>query len=171
MSAWILPLLLTILSLLTLRRDIDPYETLLHGASEGLLLLPRLLPSLIALLTASAMLRASGFFDLLATLLAPLLGALGISPELLPLMLLQPLSGSGSMALAADLMARHGAESEIGRMAAVLIGSSETTFYTVAVYFGAAEIRKSRHAIPAALVGDAVGMAAAIAAVKWLFPA
>ena len=115
------------------------------------------------------MLRASGFFDLLSALLAPLLNALGISAELLPLMLLQPLSGSGSMALAAELMSVHGADSEIGRMAAVLIGSSETTFYTIAVYFGAAGIQKSRYAVPAALIGDLAGMIAAIAAVKWFF--
>ena len=169
MTDFLIPLLFTVLALLTLRRGEDPYEALLRGASEGLLLLPRLLPCLIALLTASSMLRASGFFDLLSALLAPLLSALGISAELLPLMLLQPLSGSGSMALAADLMSVHGADSEIGRMAAVLIGSSETTFYTIAVYFGAAGIQKSRYAVPAALIGDLAGMLAAIAAAKVLF--
>ena len=169
MTDWIIPLLFTLLALLTLRRGTDPYEALLQGASEGLLLLPRLLPCLIALLTASAMLRASGFFDLLSTLLAPLLNTIGISAELLPLLLLQPLSGSGSMALAADLMAEHGADSEIGRMAAVLIGSNETTFYTIAVYFGAAGTQKSRYAVPAALIGDLAGMVTAIAAVKVLF--
>lgn len=169
MTDWLIPLLFTVLALLTLRRGEDPYEALLRGASEGLLLFPRLLPCLIALLTASAMLRASGFFDLLSALLAPFLSALGISAELLPLVLLQPLSGSGSMALAADLMSAHGADSEIGRMAAVLIGSSETTFYTIAVYFGAAGIPKSRYAVPAALIGDLGGMIAAIVAVKLFF--
>lgn len=169
MTDFLIPLLFTVLALLTLRRGEDPYEALLRGASEGLLLLPRLLPCLIALLTASAMLRASGFFDLLSSLLAPLLNTLGISAELLPLLLLQPLSGSGSMALAAELMSVHGADSEIGRMAAVLIGSSETTFYTIAVYFGAAGIQKSRYAVPAALIGDLAGMIAAIVAVKFLF--
>ena len=169
MTDYVIPLLFTVLALLTLKCGQDPYEALLRGASEGLLLLPRLLPCLIALLTASSMLRASGFFDLLSALLAPLLNALGISAELLPLMLLQPLSGSGSMALAAELMSVHGADSEIGRMAAVLIGSNETTFYTIAVYFGAAGIQKSRYAVPAALIGDLAGMAAAIAAVKVLF--
>ena len=169
MTDWIIPLLFTLLALLTLRRGTDPYEALLQGASEGLLLLPRLLPCLVALLTASVMLRASGFFDLLSPLLAPLLNTIGISAELLPLLLLQPLSGSGSMALAAALMSIHGADSEIGRMASVLIGSSETTFYTIAVYFGAADIQKSRYAVPAALIGDLAGMVTAIAAVKMLF--
>mgnify|MGYP003300746668 CR=1 FL=1 len=169
MTDYLIPLLFTILALLTLKCGKDPYEALLQGASEGLLLLPRLLPCLIALLTASSMLRASGFFDLLSALLAPFLNALGISAELLPLMLLQPLSGSGSMALAAELMAVHGADSEIGRMAAVLIGSSETTFYTIAVYFGATGIQKSRYAVPAALIGDLAGMLAAIVSVKLFF--
>ena len=169
MTDYLIPLLFATLALLTLKHGQDPYEALLRGASEGLLLLPRLLPCLIALLTASSMLRASGFFDLFSALLAPLLNALGISAELLPLMLLQPLSGSGSMALAADLMSVHGADSEIGRMAAVLIGSSETTFYTIAVYFGAAGIQKSRYAVPAALIGDLAGMLAAIISVKLFF--
>ena len=169
MVDWLIPLLLTALALLTLRRGVDPYDTLLKGASEGLLLLPRLLPCLIALLTATSMLRASGFFEILSALLAPLLNAFGISADLLPLLLLQPFSGSGSMALAAELMAAHGADSEIGRMAAVLIGSSETTFYTIAVYFGAAGVQKSRYAVPAALLGDAAGMITAIIAVKLLF--
>ena len=169
MTDFLIPLLFTALALLTLRRGVDPYETLLTGASEGLLLLPRLLPCLIVLLTATSMLRASGFFDLLSTLLAPILSTLGISADLLPLILLQPFSGSGSMAIAAELMAVHGADSEVGRIAAVLIGSSETTFYTIAVYFGAAGVRKSRYAVPAALIGDLAGMLTAIAAVKLLF--
>lgn len=169
MTDYLIPLLFATLALLTLKCGQDPYEALLQGASEGLLLLPRLLPCLIALLTASSMLRASGFFDLLSALLAPLLNTLGISADLLPLMLLQPLSGSGSMALAADLMSVHGADSEIGRTAAVLIGSNETTFYTIAVYFGAAGIQKSRYAVPAALIGDLAGMLAAVAAAKVLF--
>ena len=169
MTDYLIPLLFTTLALLTLKCGQDPYEALLRGASEGLLLLPRLLPCLIALLTASSMLRASGFFDLLSALLAPLLTVLGISSDLLPLMLLQPMSGSGSMALAAELMSVHGADSEIGRMAAVLIGSSETTFYTIAVYFGAAGVKKSRYAVPAALIGDLAGMVTAVAAVRWMF--
>lgn len=168
LTDWIIPLLLTTLAALTLRRGEDPYEALITGAGEGLKLLPRILTALIALLTAAGMLRTSGFFQLLGEWLAPLFTALGISPELLPLLLLQPLSGSGSLALAGELMARHGGDSEIGRMAAVLLGSSETTFYTIAVYFSAAGVKRSRHAAVAALIGDVVGAAVAIAAVKWL---
>lgn len=169
LTDWVLPLLLTALAALTLRRGEDPYDALTAGAAESLRLLPRILCALIALLTGAGMLRASGFFQILTQALGPVLTRLGVSPELLPLLLLQPLSGSGSMAIAGELMAQHGGDSEIGRTAAVLIGSSETTFYTIAVYFGAAGVKKSRHAAAAALIGDFVGAAAAIWAVKKFF--
>lgn len=169
LTDWVLPLLLTALAALTLRRGEDPYDALTAGAAESLRLLPRILCALIALLTGAGMLRASGFFQILTLALGPVLTRLGVSPELLPLLLLQPLSGSGSMAIAGELMAQHGGDSEIGRTAAVLIGSSETTFYTIAVYFGAAGVKKSRHAAAAALIGDFVGAAAAIWAVKKFF--
>ncbi|MGM9662910.1 MAG: spore maturation protein [Oscillospiraceae bacterium] len=168
-SDWLIPLLLAALALLALGRGSDPYDALVAGAAEGLQTLPRILPSLIALLTAASMLRASGAFELLAGLLSPLLGRLGIPADLLPLMLLRPVSGSGSLALAGELMARYGADSDVGRMAAVLLGSSETTFYTVAVYFGAAGIKKTRYAVPAALVGDLAAALAAVWTVRLLF--
>lgn len=170
LTDWIVPLLLTVAAALTLRRGEDPCAALAAGAGDGLRLLPRVFTALVALLTAAGMLRASGFFQILEHPLAPLLTRLGLSAELLPLLLLQPISGSGSLALAGELMARHGGDSAIGRTAAALLGSSETAFYTVAVYFGAAGIRDSRHALPAALIGYAAGAATAIAAVRWMFP-
>lgn len=168
LNDWIVPLLLTVAAALTLRRGEDPYAALAAGAGDGLRLLPRIFTALVALLTAAGMLRASGFFQILERLLAPLLARLGLSAELLPLLLLQPISGSGSLALAGELMARHGGDSDMGRTAAALLGSSETAFYTVAVYFGAAGIRDSRHALPAALIGYAAGAATAIVAVRWM---
>ena len=168
-SDWIIPLLLVMLCLLTLKRGKDPYEALISGAEEGFGIILRILPALIILLTAAKMLRASGFFELLGVLLEPMLTKLGISAELLPLLLLQPLSGSGSLALAGELIQKHGAESEIGRIAAVLLGSSETTFYTIAVYFGAAGIKRSRYAVHSALIGDFFGAFVGILAVKIFF--
>ena len=168
-SSWIVPFLLAGCAFLTLYRGNDPYEAILEGGKDGIRLIPRILPSLIAVLTATKMLRASGFFELFGAILAPVLEKIGISAEILPLLLLQPLSGSGSLAFAGELMEKHGAESEIGRMAAVLLGSSETTFYTISVYFGAAEIRRGRYAVHSALIGDFFGAIAAILAVKWLF--
>lgn len=166
LTDWVVPLLLTALSALTLRQGEDPYRALTDGAEEGLRLLPRILCALIALLTAAGMLRASGFFQILTILFGPALTRLGVSPELLPLLLLQPVSGSGAMALAGELMAAHGGDSALGRTAAALIGSSETVFYTLAVYSSAAGVKKSRHAAAAALIGYAAGAAAAIWAIK-----
>jgi spore maturation protein B len=116
-----------------------------------------LVPSLILLLTSVHMLRASGAVELLSGLLAPVFSFFGIPPETAMLVLIRPISGSAALAVGADLMAAYGPDSAIGRTAAVMLGSTETTFYTVSVYFGAAGIRKTRYAVPAALFADFVG--------------
>ena len=116
---------------------------------------------LIALLTAVYMLRASGALTLLTRLLTPVLERLGIPPETAALLLVRPVSGSGALAVGSELMAAHGPDSYIGRCAAVMLGCTETTFYTIAVYFGAAGIRRTRYTIPAALTADLAGFMAA----------
>ena len=116
-----------------------------------------------------AMFRASGGMEALTNLLAPALEALGIPPETASLMLLRPLSGSGALAMGAELMERLGPDSPAGRTAAVMLGSTETTFYTISVYFAAAGIRRTRHAIPAALVSDLVGFLCAGIFVRLFF--
>lgn len=121
-------------------KRINLYEALTRGAEDGLTVLLHIIPALVGLLTAVSMFRASGAMDLLTSLCAPLLERLGIPPETAPLMLIRPVSGSGALAVASDLMAAHGPDSYIGRVAAVMMGSTETTFYTIAVYFGAAGI-------------------------------
>ena len=120
-------------------------------------ILVHIAPSLVALLTAVYMLRASGAIELLAGVLGPLLERVGLSPELLPLMLVRPISGSAALGVGSELISTYGPDSTIGRTAAVMLGSTETTFYTIAVYFGATGIRKSRYAVPAALCADAAG--------------
>lgn len=121
------------------------------------------------LLTAVYMLRASGALDGLTHLLAPLLTALGVPPETAPLLVIRPLSGSGALAAGSDLMRQYGTDSYIGRCAAVMLGCTETTFYTVAVYFGAAGIRKTRYTVPAALTADAAAFLSAAFAVRLFF--
>lgn len=149
------PLLLTAgLCLYAQLRGVDVYAALLDGAKKGLRLLPDLIPALVLLFALIGCLRASGLSDFLSALLAPLLRVLNVPEETALLMLLRPLSGSGALAAAAELMERCGADSLIGRTAAVMIGSSETTFYVVAVYFSAAGVKDSRWAIPAALCAD-----------------
>lgn len=169
MTALLIPLLLTVAAAWGLRRRVDVYAALTDGAAEGLRLLLRILPNLVALLTAVRMLRASGALDMVTEWLAPYLTAVGIPPETVPLLLLRPLSGSGALAAGSELMAAYGPDSTVGRTAAVMLGCTETTFYTIAVYFGAAGIRKTRYTIPAALTADAVGFLAAAWCVRWFF--
>ena len=169
LGAWVLPLLLALAGCAGLRRRVDVYAALTDGAAEGLGTLLRILPALTALLPAVSMLRASGALDALAAVLAPVWSALGIPPETVPLLLVRPVSGSGALAAAGDILRANGPDSYPGRVAAVMLGSTETTFYTVAVYFGAAGIHRTRHTIPAALAADAAGFLAAAWAVRLVF--
>lgn len=164
------PLLLCAAGLYGAARRVDVYAALLRGAEDGLGVLLRILPSLVALMTAVSMLRASGAVDAMGRLLAPLLNALGIPPETAPLLFIRPVSGSAALAVGSELMAQYGVDSTVGRVAAVMLGSSETTFYTVAVYYGAAGIHKTRWTIPAALCADAAMFLASPLAVRLFFP-
>lgn len=152
----------------TLRR-VDVYGALVQGAGQGLETLTRITPALICLLTAVSMVRASGLLQALASWLSPVLGRLGLPPELLPLMLVRPISGSAALGVGADLINTYGPDSDLGRMAAVMLGSTETTFYTIAVYFSAAGITRTRYALPAALCADAAGFLASAWAVGVVF--
>ncbi len=166
-----MPGMIALIALWGMVRRVDVYDAVVQGASGGLGVLARIAPPLIALLTAVAMLRASGFLELCARWAAPLLLRLGIPPETVPLLLVRPISGSAALGVGADLMATYGPDSQIGRTAAVMMGSTETTFYTIAVYFGAAGVKKTRYAIPAALCADCVGFFTAALAVRLFFPA
>ncbi len=150
-------------------RGTDVFGAMLDGIREGFSTLLRILPSLIALLTAVYMLRASGALEALTGLLAPVLELLGIPPETAPLMLLRPVSGSGALAVASELISSCGPDSTVGRTAAVMLGSTETTFYVIAVYFGAAKIKNTRWAVPAALLADLTGFVASALCVRLFF--
>ncbi len=169
MLDYLVPLLLLTASLLALRRRENTYDLLLSGAADGLKLLLSITPALIFLLTAVSMLRASGAVELLSSLLAPVFGFFGIPPETAILILVRPLSGSAALAVGADLMAQYGPDSDIGRTAAIMLGSTETTFYTISVYFGAAGIKKTRYTIPAALIADLTGFLAASLTARLFF--
>ena len=168
-SAYLVPLLLSSTALFALGKRVDVYAALTAGAQEGLTILLRILPSLVGLLTAVYMLRASGAMEVLGQLLAPLLEQLGIPGETTALLFIRPVSGSAALAVGSELMASHGPDSYLGRVAAVMLGSSETTFYTIAVYFGSAGIRRTRYAVPAALIADAVCFIASAFAVRLFF--
>ena len=169
MIDYIVPLLFLTASLLALRKQENTYDLLLRGGAEGLRLLLTLIPALVLLLTGVTMLRASGAIELLSKWCSPLFSFLGIPPETAMLVLVRPISGSAALAVGAELMAQYGVDSLIGRTVAVMLGSTETTFYIVSVYFGAAGIKKTRYAIPAALIADLTGFVVASLSVKLFF--
>lgn len=165
----VVPLTIGGVALYGATRRVDVYGALVAGARDGLGTVVRIVPALIGLLTAVHMLRASGALELLAAALEPLLGRVGIPGELISLMLVRPVSGSAALGVGAEMIATHGPDSYLGRVAAVMLGSTETTFYTIAVYFGAVGINKTRYAVPAALCADLAGFLAAAWAVRLIF--
>lgn len=156
-----IPLIIAFVMFYALIHGTDIFSSMIVGAKDGLKTVFGIIPALITLLPCIYMLRASGALDALCALLHPVLALLGIPAETVPLMLIRPLSGSGALAVGSDIIRNSGADSYVGRCAAVMLGSTETTFYVIAVYFGAAGIKKSRHAIPAALIADLTGFFAA----------
>ena len=169
MTDYLVPVLLFLATALALRKKENAYDLMLQGGAEGLKLLLSIVPALVLLLTAVQMLKASGATELLSDLLAPVFSFFGIPPETAMLVLIRPISGSAALAVGADLMAEFGPDSAVGRTAAVMLGSTETTFYTVSVYFGAVGIKKTRYAIPAALFADFVGFFMASLTVRLFF--
>lgn len=169
LSVWAVPLFVAAVLIAGAVRKIPVFDEFCAGAREGAHAAVGVLPSLVALMTAVAMLRASGFTDWLVEGVRPLAQMLGFPPEALPSALLRPLSGSGSLAALRQVLADHGTESSAGLVASVLQCSTETTFYTLTVYFGAVGIRRTGHALPAAAVGDLTGMILAALTVRLFF--
>ena len=169
MGEYIVPLILAVTAVAALHKKENAYDVLTDGAREGFQMLKTIAPSLVVLLSAVGMLRASGALEALSVLLSPVLKALGIPAETVLLMLVRPISGSAALAIGAELIAAHGPDSPVGRTAAVMLCSTETTFYTISVYFGAWGITKTRYAVPAALIADLVGFLAASWSVRLFY--
>jgi spore maturation protein B len=169
MIDYIVPGILLIISLAALHKKENSYDILLQGAAEGLALVKTILPSLILLLTAVHMLRASGAVELLGSFLSPVFHQFGIPVETAMLVLVRPISGSAALAVGAELMRQYGPDSTIGRTAAIMLGSTETTFYTISVYFGAAGISKTRYTLPCALFADFAGFFMASVCARVMF--
>lgn len=168
MIDYVVPALLLLICAIALRKQENAYDLLLSGAADGLKLLSSILPALVLLLTAVTMLRQSGAIEMLSQFFAPVFSFFGIPPQTAILVLIRPISGSAALAVGAELMAQHGVDSQIGRTVAVMLGSTETTFYTISVYFGAAGIKKTRYTIPAALIADLTGFIMAALTVRLL---
>lgn len=168
-SLWAVPVMLVGIPLVGIIKGVKVYDVFIDGAKEGFEVAIKIIPFLVGILVAIGMFRGSGAMDLLTQALQPLMTATGFPAELMPLAILRTLTGSGSLAFTTDLIHTHGPDSLIGRMAATMYGSSETTFYVIAVYFGAVSVKKTRHAVPAALVGDVVAAIATVVVCMWMF--
>ncbi|SJZ31155.1 spore maturation protein [Selenihalanaerobacter shriftii] len=168
-SEWAIPVIVLTIIGYAYFKKVNVYEVFTDGAVEGFTTVIKIIPYLIAMLMAISIFRASGALEVLLNFLQPILEALGIPREIVPLGLVRPLSGTGSLGLVTELIQQYGPDSFIGRLASTVQGSTETTFYIVAVYFGAVGIRNTRYAIIAGLIADIVGFLAAIYITKLVF--
>lgn len=168
-SYFVIPVILVGFPLYGLYKRVPVYESFVEGAKEGFQVAVRIIPYLVAILFAIAMFRASGAMEALTRALDPALSLIGFPAEVLPMAIIRSLSGSGSAGLVVDMIKQYGEDSIYVKMAAVMFGSTETTFYVIAVYFGAINIRKTRHAVPAGLISDAAAMIIAVWTVRLMF--
>jgi spore maturation protein B len=168
-SAWAVPVLLAGIPLLAVGRRVKVYPAFVEGAKEGFQTAVRIIPPLVAIFVALGMLRASGAMDALTRALAPAIAAVGIPASVVPMLLVRPLSGGGALGVVGDVLRSDGPDSYAGRLVSVMAGSTETTFYVLAVYMGAVGVTRYRQALPAGLLADLAGMAAAVAVVRLVF--
>lgn len=169
MNDLMIPLVLCGILVYGIYKGVDVFAVFLDGAKEGLGAAVNILPSLVALMTCVGMFKASGALDLLVRLFDPIAKYLLLPGEVVPLAILRPISGSGAMVIFNDILATYGPDSFIGRVASVMEGSSETTFYTIAVYYGAIKVTKTRHTLPASLTADLVGFVMSAVMVRVIF--
>lgn len=165
----VIPLIAAFIVLTGFIKRVDVFDEFIEGAKENLQTSVSLLPSLIALITAIGLFKASGLPDAIAQILSPLTGAVGFPSECIPLALIRPISGSGALAVFDGILRDCHPDSYAGRVASVLMGSTETTFYTIAVYFAAVKAKDTRHTLPSALAGDLTGFIVSAVSVRLLF--
>ena len=168
-SKFIIPAMIVGIVLFGLIRRVPVYEEFVTGAKDGFNVAVRIIPYLVAILFAIGMFRASGAMGYIEDTLRPMLSVIGVPPEILPMAITRPLSGGGSLAVLGDMAKTHGVESPFVKIGGVMYGAGETTFYVIAVYFGAVGIKKTRHAVPAGLIADAAGVLLSVYVVKWYF--
>lgn len=168
-SVWAMPLMVFGILAFGLYRRVPVYDAFLEGAKDGLKTGVSIIPPILGLLVAIGMLRASGALELIIAAIRPVTDFLRFPPEIVPFALMRPLSGGGSLALATDLFSQHGTDSLIGRAVSVMMGSTETTFYTLAVYFGAVGVKHTRYTVKCALLADAAGILLSVWACRLIF--
>lgn len=168
-SRWVLPLILLTIPILALARKVNVYESFVEGAASGFESAVKTIPYLVAMFVSLKVFRASGAMDLLAQALAPVTAKLGIPTDILPLALMRPMSGGAALGTAAEVIKQHGPDSFIGRLASTMLGSTDTTFYVLTLYFGSVGIRKYRHAPTVGLVADLTTFIASVFIVRLMF--
>lgn len=164
-----IPILILFIVIYGAVKRVKIYEIFVEGAKEGFTIGVRIIPFLVAMLVAIGIFRAGGAMEILATILSPITNLIGMPAETIPMALIRPLSGSGALGVMSEIIKTHGPDSLIGRMVAVMMGSGETTFYVLAVYFGAVNIAKTRHAVPAGIIADIAGILASVWLTKLIF--
>ncbi len=169
LSNWLFLTFIVGIPLYAAIKKVNVFDAFIIGAKQGFDASVKLIPYLVAMMVAIGMLRASGFFSLMSQILSPALTMIGMPSELLPLALIRPFSGSASTGVMAELIHKYGGDSFIAKTAATMMGSTETTFYVIAVYFGSVGIRRTRHAIPAGLLADLAGIIASVLICRYLF--
>lgn len=164
-----IPLMIAVFVLWGFIKKIHVYEVFVEGAKDGFNTAVRIIPYLVAMLFAIGIFRASGAMDILVMIISPLTNIIGMPAETLPMAIMRPLSGSGSLGIMTELMKTHGPDSFIGVLASTMYGSTETTFYVLALYFGVVNIKNTRHAVPVGLLADVAGMLASVFICRLLF--
>jgi len=160
-SDWAIPIAIFSIVVFGFFKKIKVYETFVDGAKEGFEVAIKIIPFLVAILVAVGMFRASGGMELLGKILSPLTSLVGYPSDAVPMALIRPLSGGGALGIMSEILNTHGPDSFIGKLVSTMQGSTDTTLYIIAVYFGSVAIKKNRHAVPCGLIADAVGIIAA----------
>lgn len=168
-SVWALPAIIILILTFGLIRKVPLYEVFTTGAKEGFKVSVNIIPYLVAIMVGISMLRASGIIEGIGTLLSPILSHFNISADVIPLMIVRPLSGSAALGIFSDIAHNAGPDAFTTKLAAIMVGSSETTFYVLAVYFGAVGISKIRYALAVGLLADLIGIVSAILVCNWMF--
>lgn len=168
-SLWALPVILIGILTFGLIKKVPLYEEFTEGAKEGFKVSVKIIPYLVAIIVGISMLRASGAIDILAHFMSPVLNKFNVPADVLPLMIVRSLSGSGALGIFSDIANNMGPDSYVTKLAAVMVGSSETTFYVLAVYFGAVGITKIRYALIVGLLADLIGIIAAVSVCNLMF--
>ncbi len=169
LSILAIPALMLFIVVFGVIKKVKIYEAFVEGAKEGFQVAVRIIPYLVAILVAIGIFRAGGAMEILSRLIAPITNFIGMPPETLPMALIRPLSGSGALGVMSETINTYGADSLIGRMVSVMMGSGETTFYVLAVYFGSVSISKTRHAVPAGIIADIVAILMSVWLVNLIF--